>query len=283
MAFSSLDDAVFALSAGLLYRVGISVRRRNLTWTADSQDSWEPLNCFVLVTERDAVFLDTGVRSARRQVEQALRQLAPQLRVSVFPSRNEPDCIGNLGTVLAHAENTALLFGGGGGILEWISDPNVDEMQDSSFLGRREIVPALNGMETTFGEDLHFHWIDAPVKQMFLTQWAYEESSATLFSSDFFGWVHTDDENAAVVCSDIALLPPAAEIAREIPQRFNWIPGAHCDEVLAAYDAVVAAYRVDRIAPVHGCVISGADVVAEMFRRTRDALTSLIARTEENL
>ncbi|MFC5753223.1 hypothetical protein [Actinomadura rugatobispora] len=262
--------AVTELVPGALYRIGGTVPACDLTWLADGTASFEPLNCYLLTTPGDAVFLDTGPAILRPRVARAARELAGDRALWVFPTRNEFDCIGNLGLLLGLRDDARLLFGGGGGILEWVGDED-----GRSFLGRREIRLAPNGSTTEFGGGVRFHWLDAPVKQMFLTQWAYEESTKTLFTSDFFGWSRPGAADAPPVVQRPEDLPGPDALLEEIPRRVNWLPGATAPEVAEAFDRVAAAYDVERIAPVHGRVISGAATVRRAFDDTRSALARL--------
>ncbi|WP_165958923.1 hypothetical protein [Actinomadura sp. KC345] len=262
---------VTELVPGTLYRIGTTVPARDLTWTPGGPGVHEPLNCYLLTTPDEAIFLDTGPAIARPEVVAAAReQVAGGRSLWVFPSRNEFDCVGNLGALLDLRDDARLLFGGGGGILEWVGDAS-----GRSFLGRREIVLTPNGTSTAFSGGVRLHWMDAPVKQMFLTQWAYEESTRTLFTSDFFGWVHARSATGPVVADRPGELPGADEIAAEIPHRVNWLPGATAPDVLDAFDRTVAARYVERIAPVHGRVITGAATVRRALDDTRAALAAL--------
>ncbi|WP_165966622.1 hypothetical protein [Actinomadura sp. 7K507] len=262
---------VTELVPGTLYRIGATVPARDLTWTPGGPGVHEPLNCYLLTTPDEAIFLDTGPAIVRPQVMAAAREQVDGGRsLWIFPTRNEFDCVGNLGPLLDLRDDARLLFGGGGGILEWIGDAD-----GRGFLGRREIVLAPNGTSTAFSGGVRLHWMDAPVKEMFLTQWAYEESTRTLFTSDFFGWVHARSATGPVVADRPDDLPEAAEVAAEIPHRVNWLPGATAPDVLEAFERTVTAYDVERIAPVHGQVISGAATVRRALDDTRAALAAL--------
>jgi flavorubredoxin len=266
-------NGVTELVPGRLYRIGTTVPVEDLTWVADTPGAAEPLNCYLVTTAEEAIFLDAGPAVMRPELAAAADALIGDRSVWIFPSRNEFDCIGNLGHLLGLREDATLLFGGGGGILEWVDDPRTGE----SFLGRREIVLAPGGTSTAFADGVRFHWIDAPVKQMFLTQWAYEESTRTLFTSDFFGWSHLDPPTAPVVATRPEDLPAPAALLDELPRRTNWLPGAIAPEVLAAFDRVVTTYDVERVAPVHGRVLSGAATVRRAFADAGSALARLMA------
>ncbi|GAB3430239.1 MBL fold metallo-hydrolase [Actinophytocola sediminis] len=268
-------SAVTELVPDRLFRIGTTVPVQDLTWAPDLPGRWEPLNCYLLRTPTAAIFLDAGPAIMRQELEKAVAELVGDRAVWIFPTRNEFDCIGNLGYLLGLRDDARLLFGGGGGILEWVNDPAADEAESRTFLGRREIVLARNGTTTEFDDGVRFHWLDAPVKEMFLTQWVYEESTRTLFSSDFFGWSHLDSAHAPVVAKDPEDLPGRTAVLDELPRRVNWLPGASAPEVIEAYDRVADAYEVERIAPVHGRVLSGAATVARAFADTRSALADL--------
>lgn len=272
-----LGTWVVELVPELLYRIGTVVPAVDLTWMADAPGRYEPLNCYLVRTRREAIFLDTGSAVLRPQLAEAARTLVGDRSLWVFPSRNEFDCVGNLGYLLGLREDARLLFGGGGGILEWINDPAVDELESRSFLGRREIVLAPNGTTTEFADDVRFHWIDAPVKEMFLTQWAYEERTRTLFTSDLFGWSHLDHPGAPIVAGAPGELPELGAVVDELPRRVNWLPGACAPEVRAAFDEVVTGYDVEIIAPVHGQVLRGVDTVRRALADAGDALAELMA------
>ncbi|GAA2253402.1 hypothetical protein GCM10010402_05680 [Actinomadura luteofluorescens] len=275
MSAATGGAGITELVPGVLYRIGATVPARDLTWMADSPGVHEPLNCYLLVTPDEAVFVDAGPAIIAPQVAEAARDLVGDREIAVFPTRNEFDCIGNLGLLLGLRDDVRLLFGGGGGILEWIGDPATGGRD--GFLGRREIVLAPNGTDTAFAGGVRFHWFDAPVKQMFLTQWAYEESTKTLFTSDFFGWVHAPGPDGPITAGDPADLPALDGLLEEIPRRMNWLPGATAPEVVSALAEVAAAHDVRRIAPVHGRVISGPAAVRRAFADAGTALAALMA------
>lgn len=264
---------ITTLVPDLLYRVGSVVAAERLSWLPPEAAGFEPLNCYVYLQPDVAVFLDTNPAICRPAVEKALQELVGNRQVLVFPTRNEAECIGNLGYLLAKGRDARLLFGGGGGILEWINHPDAPPNEIDNFLDVTPIDPAANGTSTKI-EALHFDWMNAAMKEMFLTQWAYEASTKTLFTSDFFGWQHLADPDGSVVHDDPALVPSAAIVANEIPHRINWLPGANCPDLLAAFDQLFERLDVSIIAPVHGAVISGA-AVAPSIAVAREALALL--------
>ena len=254
-----------------LYRVGCVVRAERLSWLAEDLDAFEPLN-FYLLTDRDnCVFMDLGAPIVLPALQSALDSLVGRRRVWVNFTRNEADCIGNLGYVLGSCPNPTMLFGSAGGILEWINDPHVSIMEVRDFLGRIPIEMTPNGTSKRLGE-LDLSWFDAGLKQMGMTQWAYESTSGCLFTSDTFGYRHAATAESPVVIDSTRGLPSVDAVAREIVARINWLREADAPELIERIEAVFAAHDVRLLAPVHGCVIRGREAVAAHLRLTLAAL-----------
>ena len=268
------SDEITAIVPDVLYRVGTTVPVDHLSWVGAGRTGFDPQNAFVLIDGDEAVFIDTGPAIARDAIERALDEVVAGRRVSIFPTRNEAESIGNLGLLFARGRDARLLFGGGGGILEWVNHPDAPAAETRNFLGQVPIVPAANGTSMAIGERLVFDWFDAPIKQMLLTQWAYERSTKTLFTSDFFTWVHQAHVTDPVVVTEAS--PSVDDVAADIVSRINWLPGAHCPDVVTALREVFSTYAVETIAPDHGCVLSGAAAVAahlELALRALDLVT----------
>jgi hypothetical protein len=259
---------------GLLYRIGTVVGADNLSWLPWDATGYEPLNCYLFTLPDAAVFVDACPAISRPAVERALAELVGDRQVLVFPTRNEAECVGNLGLLLARGRDARLLFGGGGGILEWINHPDAPPAVTDNFLDVTPIDPAANGTSTRIGP-LHFDWMNAAVKEMFLTQWAYERTTRTLFTSDFFGWQHLAAPGAAVVHTAADPSPSAGTVADEIVNRINWLPGAHCPEIIDGFATLMSELDVETIAPVHGAVLSGRDLVTRSVDIALTALASL--------
>ncbi|HEX3792493.1 MAG TPA: hypothetical protein VHW44_31815 [Pseudonocardiaceae bacterium] len=262
------------LVPGLLYRIGSVVPADHLSWLPWGATGYEPLNCYLYLLPDTAVFIDTCPAISAPAVRQALAELVGDRQLLVFPTRNEAECVGNLGLLLARGRDARLLFGGGGGILEWINHPDAPPGITDNFLGVTPIDPAANGTSTEIGS-LHFDWMDAAVKEMFLTQWAYERTTKTLFTSDFFGWQHLAAAGDPVLHTAADSSPDAAVIAGEIVNRINWLPGAYCPDVLARFASVMSEYDVEIIAPVHGAVLAGRELVARSVDLANAALAAL--------
>lgn len=259
-AFSA-NQTITELVPGRLYRVGCMVRAERLSWLPDDLDGYEPVNSYVVTDPGNAVFFEMGPPIARPAMEKAVTTLVGNRRVWVDFSRNEADCIGNMGYVLGTCESPTLLYGTAGGILEWINDPHVSELEVRDFLGRIPIESARNGEVKAIGE-LEFAFMDAGAKMMLMTQWAYEKSTGCLFTSEMFGWNHAKTVDSSVVTTTAKGLPGVDTVAREMVARMNWMREAEYQPMIDRFVSIFKQYDVRMIAPVHGCVIKGREAVA---------------------
>lgn len=265
-------QTVTTLLPDRLYRVGCIVRAERLSWLPDDlADTFEPLNAYVVTDDAHCVFVEPGAPILLPALQAAIERLVGHRRVWVNFTRNEADCIGNMGYVFGSCARPTLLFGGAGGILEWINDPAVSILEVRDFLGRIPIVEARNATRRDIGT-LRFSWMDAGIKQMLMTQWAYEHGSGCLFTSDAMGYRHLASSDAAPVIDTTRDLPSVDAVAAEIVSRMNWLRESDYPQVIARFEQIFRDHDVRMIAPVHGCVLRGRDVVAAHVRLVSQAL-----------
>lgn len=277
------QQSVTPLIPERLYRIGCTVRAERLSWLAeDIPGGFEALNAYLLIDGQHAVFIDMGAPIMLPAIREALETVVGSRRVWASYTRNEADCIGNLGWILGSCPNPTLLFGGAGGILEWINDPAVSIMEVRDFLGRVPIVESRNGTTNRIGE-LELRWIDAGLKQMLMTQWAFEPTSGCLFTSDAFGFRHLQRVDQSVVVENARRLPSPQTVARELVARMHWMRGASYPDVMGRFASLFDEHDVQMIAPDHGCIIRGRAAVRAHVRLMLEAmrLASEIQSEEE--
>jgi len=269
-AFSA-NQTITTLVQDRLYRVGCVVRAERLSWLPADLDGYEPLNAYVVTDPDHCVFVEPGMRILLPALQSAIETLVGNRKVWVNFTRNEADCIGNMGYLFGTCPDPTLLFGGAGGILEWINDPAVSILEVRDFLGRIPIVEAKNGTARELGA-LRFRWMDAGFKQMLITQWAFEASTGCLFTSDAMGYRHLAQVDAPPVVEDTRHLLAVETVTAEIAQRMNWMRESDYPEVIERFESVFRDHDVQMIAPIHGCVLRGRDVVAAHVRLVSKAL-----------
>ena len=270
------NQSITPLIPDKLYRVGCVVHAERLSWLPADTAAFEPINLYLLVDGGNCVFMEMGPPVALPALKLAIETVVGDRKVWAAFSRNEADCIGNMGYILGTCREPTLLFGGAGGILEWINDPSVSMLEVRDFLGRIPIVTSKNGESRTIGS-FDLSWFDAPLKQMLMTQWAFERNTGCLFTSESFGFRHMETIDSAPVIENTKNLPKAADVAREIVARVNWLREADYPEVAENIEKVFKTHDVQIIAPVHGCALKGRSVIAAHVKVAIDALN--IART----
>ena len=177
--------------------------------------------------------------------------LGPRSQLTVFLTRSESDCIGNLDAIAARLPLAAVYSGGRSNPFDSFDYVRqvVEEARPQALLGR---VPA--GVLLEAGEH-SLEVIAAPLRVL-TTFWAYHEATGTLFTSDSFGF-------------------RPGRALDYLLAKFDWLPGSRAlDALVAEVEAVFAARRVVRVAPGHGPVLEGAALPAALDE-LRDALESL--------
>jgi hypothetical protein len=265
------NQTLTTLVPGRLYRAGCVVRAERLSWLPADLDGYEPLNAYVLTDPDHCVFVEPGMPILLPALKSAIETLVGDRKVWVNFTRNEADCIGNMGYVFGTCPDPTLLFGGAGGILEWINDPAVSILEVRDFLGRIPIVEAKNDTARDIGA-LRLRWMDAGFKQMLITQWAYEAGSGCLFTSDAMGYRHLAHVDAPPVIESTRNLPAVEAVTAEIAQRMNWMREADYPQLIERFESVFRDHDVQMIAPIHGCVLKGREVVAAHVRLVSKAL-----------
>lgn len=258
----AVNQAVTELVPGRLYRIGCVVKAERLSWLSqDIPGGYEAVNAYMLRDDNNVVFFEMGLPIARPAMEKAVATLIGNRKVYVDFSRNEADCIGNMGYLLGTCKNPTLLYGTAGGILEWINDPHVSELEVLNFLGRVPIESAKNGETKKIGA-LDMTFMDAGSKMMLMTQWMFEKSTGCLFTSESFGWRHMTSASAPVVVDSARGLPRVDTVSREMVARMNWMRESQYPKVIDRFVSIFKDNDVQMIAPVHGCVIKGREAVA---------------------
>jgi hypothetical protein len=95
--------------------------------------------------------------------------------------------------------------------------------------------------------------------------------SRTLFTSDAFGHVHRPRAGAPRVVRDDSGFGDE-DVRRHLLVKLGWLAGTDTRAVAADVEAIFARHPVETIAPTHGCILAG----AELVRRHADLLVAAI-------
>jgi hypothetical protein len=249
-----------------------------VSWHPAGARGFAPMNCYLLSAGGQAMLIDSGVTVHR---DALLAQLAAALprgaALSVLHTRlGEYNSLCNTPAVAARI-----------GLREVVgAHVNADlwtDFEPHDGADAEEYGHAIDGVGVrVLGDDQTIAigaggtrplQVFLAVLRLLPTHWAYDEETATLFTSDMFTHVcRADAEGPWVVTA--ADDDTAVDAVREhlLGGRYWWLAEADTREIAAGLAAVFAARRVERIAPGYGCILEGAEVVERHLAMVQEVL-----------
>lgn len=238
------------LERGRVYRLGGTVARDGrLSWVAPEASGYEPMNAYLLVSDRGALMIDTGAGAHR---ELLLEQLAtirpPGAPLSILLTRTELDCPLNVPAIEAAYDVDYVRFTGGVTVPRGVEKATVERFNVADH--RTITLTAAPGVELE---------ICTPRLKLLPTLWPYDPVSKTLFTSDSFnyaGWEHPDGD--VFTTED----PDPDEVRASVLAKFFYFTRADTQPIADDLRAIFTRWEVETIAPTHGRVITGRENVA---------------------
>ncbi len=239
------------LVEGRLYRLGgTAPRDGSISW-APADGSAEPINCYLLLEGDRAMLVDTGVAAHEEEIMRQLEKVMPlDCRLSIFLTRAELDCLGNLAAIAREFPVDNVLTGG-------VVNP-FDAFDHATALVP-EPVQFTRGADMTrieIGPERELVVLQ-PKLRLLATFWVYDEETRTMFTSDAFGHRSLVGDGPPVV-SDLDV----SAVDTTIRAKFDWL--TECARVNEVADTTADAFRrypTATIAPGHGCVLAGEECV----------------------
>jgi hypothetical protein len=274
-----MDSTVLSLDGGRLHVLSNAYEiDGRVSWHPAGVRGFAPMNCYLLTAGKQAMLIDSGVTVHRDALLDQLEQALPaEAALSVLHTR-----LGEYNS-LCNTPAVAARFG-----LEEICGPHVNadlwtDFEPHDAVGEEEFRHAIDGVgvrvldndqtiaiDTGGARRLH---VFLAVLRLLPTHWAYDEETATLFTSDMFthAWRPDPDGPWVVTAEDDET---TIESLREhmLDGRYWWLPDADTTEIAAGLAAVFATHRVDRIAPGYGCILEGTDVVERHLAMVQEIL-----------
>ena len=264
-AFRPAEEVI----AGQFYRLGghIALDGR-LSWAPEIPGRFTPHNNYLLIEADRAYLIDTGVAAHRDLVIKQVNDTAPAgMPITVFLTRSEYSCSGNLGALCEHC--------------------NIEELVTSArnpFAGASELIAAVServrrtepdrGAVVPLGQSKALTIIPALLRVL-VTYWVYDAATRTLFTSDMFGHVSVaGPDQPAIVDSLGEDRTTYDEVRAHTLMRYHWLPIATTEPLIAWLHHLFETYEVENIAPTSGCVLKGREVVAKHF----DLMVELLTR-----
>ncbi len=264
-----------ALVADKLYLLGSSVPLDGrISWVPPQARGWQPLNTYVLLEGASVLIVDPGVYAHRTIIREQLALLVePGRKISIFVTRPEPDVTGNIGE-LASCYPVEKLYAGGG--------PNPFDAFESTMLmdpasrgNRIQMERMLPGFKMPLGDGRGVEML-RPTIRLLSTFWGYDAATGTLFTSDSFGHtVQSAPDAPRVLRSGADSQTDPATVKSHLLAKFGWLAHAKTRSILNNFDEMRGKRVIERIAPCHGLVIEGPDMVKLHLDAVRAVLEEL--------
>lgn len=265
------QDAVTIVPAKLYGLGGAAPRDGRISWVPPRRDGFEPINCYLLTEPDGALLIDTGVAAHADVIARQLRELVgPDLGVSVFLTRFEPDCVTNLAGVLRTC-NVVAVYGGG------VHNPFdfFDELSPAEHVRHDhdvELIRRRPGEQVPVGKTRSVEVLSTSLRVL-TTFWAYDAATRTLFTSDAFGHVPLAAPGQPRIIDAGTDETGAGEVADTLFTKFDWLRAADTAPLRAELTDLLTTREVEIIAPTHGRILRGPGVV----RRHADMLMDCLA------
>ncbi|HEX4305915.1 MAG TPA: MBL fold metallo-hydrolase [Solirubrobacterales bacterium] len=260
-----------ALAEDLYVLGGVAEIDGRLSWAPPTVRGHAPINAYLIQDPTTPTLIDTGVALHRDAILSGLDEtLETDEKLSVFLTRSEYECIGNIGAVAASRGIDALYAGGASNPFDAFDDIAATAWLNRIRLGR---VPFQERLRLPGSERID---VVAPPIRTLATYWAYDVPTRTLFTSDLFGHGITQE---APTTRLITKTPPALDekwVRDMVLAKFWWL--AVADQIAVVrrnFDQLFELCDVEIIAPTHGMVFVGREVVERQRELLDDVLRDL--------
>jgi flavorubredoxin len=262
-------DEPRALVEGKLYALGGTVELDGrVSWVPRTASGYQPVNCYLLVEGERALLIDSGLPVHLAQITSQLEQLIGDDTIfSVYVTRAEMDCVGNVAALTATFDTEAVLTGG-------VYNPfdGFDQITaESRGEGDQPVLRILPGEAVELGRERQVEVLRPPLR-MLTSFWAYDSATCTLFTSDVFGYGSAAAREYRPVIRAREDRSTAATVREETQAKYWWLPVVDRASLIEGLDEIFAAREIRRIAPTHGFVLEGAELVARHYALLREVL-----------
>jgi flavorubredoxin len=247
------DAGAVEISPARVYALGAPVQRDGrLSWVPDGADGFEPWSCFLVRGAEGALLIDTGAGAHAEQIVAQLRSVLPaDEKLSILLTRTEMDCPLNVPAIdEAYAVET-VRFTGGVTVPRAVKDASVERFGVADY--------ATLTLEAAPGISVE---ICTPRLKLLPTLWIYDGASRTLFTSDSFTYAgfSTADGDVRLTEDEDTINPDV--VRRSLLAKFFYFACANTGPIADDLRAIFERWEVDAIAPTHGRVLMGRELVA---------------------
>lgn len=258
---------------GRLYAIGDAIELDGrVGWAPPEVRGWQGNNCYLLVEDDAALLIDTGPAvqetAILRQLDEVLGAGHP---LSLFLSRSEMDSIGNA-VAITNQRPVPMMYTGG------IINP-FDAMDQIAISGLKKppignlAAPDRSNGNVDLGNGRELKVIPAPIR-MLAAFWSYDTGTKTLFSADIFGQHVLPTPGYRPVIDAGEGATTLEEFSHFVEARYWWLRGSHTHLFVDQLRKIFDEHDIERIAPIHGCVIEGKAAVAQHLDLMIDMLVA---------
>ena len=265
----------FALVPDRLYLLGDSVPLDGrISWVPPQARGWQPLNTYVLLEGEAALVVDTGVYAHRTTIREQLATLVePGKKLSIFLTRPEPDVTGNIGEIASCYPVERLFAGGGPNPFDAFESAKL--MDPASRGNRIQMERMPPGYQMKLG-DARGVEVLRPAIRLLATFWGYDAATRTLFTSDCFGHgVQVSRDSDCVIRLGSPAQAEPIQVKAHLLAKFGWLARAKTQSILKNLEEMRGDRVIERIAPGHGMVIEGPEMVELHLDAMRTVLQEL--------
>lgn len=249
-------DSVLTLVPDRLYALGAAVPNDGaITWLPAAAGGHVPLNAYLLVEGRQGILVDTSFPVIEQVIVEGARGFDLDDVEVVLTRNTEFDSVGNAEPLLDVLPVTRMY--GHFNPSEWIYFRSGTGPADAA--GRFESVVFSDDQVLTLAPGRKVSVINARLK-LLATAWLYDHATKVLFSSDTFSHALATSPSERIVTTANDRTTQA-EVHEHMMLKFDWLEGAETEPLRGFLDEVFGTYDVQTIAPSHGCILEGPDVV----------------------
>ena len=241
-----------------MYRLGGFVPLDGrVSWAPHLPGRAQPINSYVILDNPRPILIDSGMAVHRSSVVRGAELLlGDQPAATAFLTRAELDCAGNVRDIHRVAPLAGLITGG---------TANPFDQFDivagwADVFNHRQVLAQAPGEVTKMGDSQSVEILPPPVRVL-ATYWVYDDRARTLFTSDFFGYTDVSECDPCVVLDGTTSSLDEETARRHLLAKFGWLALADTTPLVDSLRTVVRGREIEVLAPTHGCVLRGAEMV----------------------
>jgi flavorubredoxin len=244
-----------------------------ISWISATASGYAPIHCFLLRETESALLIDTGVPIHERTIiGQLAEALDDDVELSIVLSRAvEYDSIGNCEAIIRSrpVRNVYAHFA----VENWLSfQPRFDRVpRPSDTAVSFEILRpgTMLELDPTGGRTVEL--VQTPLR-LLGTAWLYDHQTRVLFTSDAFGHIPLAKVTGSHAVDATSDTTNGEAVRDHLFTKFDWLLSADTSTISSELAAIFESRPIDAVAPAHGCIINGSDLVKRHHAMVQDAL-----------